>query len=112
MGHAKSLLGVDNPKIQLKLANKIIEQDLSVRQIETKVQQLNSDKKNDPKSKESIDLPDTHFRVIELVGKYFNNNISIKRTPKGSGNLTIHFKSDKEIEQFLSILEKNEQNNN
>ena len=40
MGHAKALLSVPTPAKQLKLANLIIEKDLSVRQIEQKVQNL------------------------------------------------------------------------
>ncbi len=104
MGHAKAILGVDNPRTQLKLANMIIEQDLSVRQIEEKVKKMSEDKK--PKAEREVyDLPDTHFKVIEIIGKHFNNNVSIKRNNKGVGNLTIHFKSDDEIENFLKMLE-------
>lgn len=104
MGHAKSLLGVENPKIQLKLANQIIEQDLSVRQVEAKVQNLNKEKKA-KKEKEVIELPENYFKVIDTLGKYFNNNISVKRSDKGAGELTIRFSSDKEMDDFLSALE-------
>ena len=107
MGHAKALLGVEDIKTQLKFANEIIEQDLSVRQIEAKVQGLS--KKEEKKEKEVYELPDSHFKVIELVGKYFNNNISVKRNSKGAGNLTIHFNSDKEVEAFLNMLEQTKQ---
>ncbi|MEF9985907.1 MAG: ParB/RepB/Spo0J family partition protein [Bacteroidales bacterium] len=105
MGHAKVLLAVENPKTQLKFANQIIEQDLSVRQTEIKVQNLASNKK-DKKDKEIIELPDSHFKVIEIIGKYFNNNISAKRNQKGAGDITIHFANDKEMEDFLTALEK------
>ena len=104
MGHAKSLLGIENPKIQLKLANQIIEQDLSVRQVETKVQNLNKEKKA-KKEKEVIELPENYFKVIDTLGKYFNNNISVKRSDKGVGELVIRFSSDKEMDDFLSALE-------
>lgn len=107
MGHAKSLLGIENPKMQLKLANQIIEQDLSVRQTESKVQGLNKEKKA-KREKEEIELPENYFKVIDTLGKYFNNNISVKRSEKGCGELTIRFSSDKEIDDFLSALEKNE----
>ncbi len=104
MGHAKCLLGVENPKTQLKLANMIIEQDLSVRQIENKVQELNKEKKG-KQEKEVIELPENYFKVIETLGKYFNNNISVKRSSKGAGELTIRFGSDKEMDDFLAALE-------
>lgn len=107
MGHAKSLLGIENPKMQLKLANQIIEQDLSVRQTESKVQGLNKEKKA-KREKEEIELPENYFKVIDTLGKYFNNNISVKRSDKGCGELTIRFSSDKEIDDFLNALEKTE----
>jgi ParB family chromosome partitioning protein len=43
--------------------------------------------------------------VIEIIGKYFNNNITAKRDNKGAGEITIRFNSDKEVEDFLQALE-------
>ena len=106
MGHAKALLALESDKEQLKLANQIVEQDLSVRQIEQKIQKLGQ--KKEKKVKEDapvIELPDSHFRVIEIVGKYFNNNITAKRDNKGTGEITIRFNNDAEVEEFLKALE-------
>lgn len=106
MGHAKALLSLENDTDQLKFANQIIEQDLSVRQIEQKIQKLGQ--KKEKKEKEEtpvIELPDNHFRVIEIIGKYFNNNVTAKRDSKGNGEITIRFSNDTEIEQFLQALE-------
>ena len=106
MGHAKALLALETDKEQLKFANQIIEQDLSVRQIEQKIQKLGQ--KKEKKEKEEvpvIELPDSHFRVIEIIGKYFNNNVTAKRDSKGNGEITIRFKDDKEMEMFLQALE-------
>ena len=91
--------------MQVKYANQIIEQDLSVRQIEAKIKRLN-DKRDKPAN--INELPDKYFRAIELVGKYFNNNVSIKRGTKGNGSMTIRFKNDSEIERFIEALEKNQ----
>ena len=106
MGHAKALLSLESDKEQLKLANQIVEQDLSVRQIEQKIQKMGQ--KKEKKVKEDapvIELPDSHFRVIEIVGKYFNNNITAKRDSKGAGEITIRFANDAEVEEFLKVLE-------
>lgn len=107
MGHAKALLGLESSKEQLKFANQIIEQDLSVRQIEQKIQKL-SEKKERKEAVESpvMELPEGHFRVIEIIGKYFNNNVTAKRNSKGIGEITIRFNNDKEVEDFLQALEK------
>ena len=106
MGHAKALLALESDKEQLKLANQIVEQDLSVRQIEQKIQKLGQKKEKKVKEEAPvIELPDSHFRVIEIVGKYFNNNITAKRDNKGSGEITIRFNNDAEVEEFLKALE-------
>lgn len=99
MGHAKALLSLESDKEQLKFANQIIEQDLSVRQIEQKIQKLGEKKEKKVKEEAPvIELPEGHFRVIEIIGKYFNNNITAKRDNKGAGEITIRFNSDKEAE--------------
>lgn len=106
MGHAKALLSLESGKDQLRFANQIIEQDLSVRQIEQKIQNLG--KRREKKEKEDapvMELPDGHFKVIEIVGKYFNNNVTAKRDNKGKGEITIRFSNDSEIEAFLQALE-------
>ena len=106
MGHAKALLSLDSDKEQLKFANQIIEQDLSVRQIEQKIQKLGEKKEKKAKEETPVmELSENHFRVIEIVGKYFNNNVTAKRDSKGAGEITIRFNSDKEIEEFLQALE-------
>ncbi|MBO5406909.1 MAG: ParB/RepB/Spo0J family partition protein [Bacteroidales bacterium] len=107
MGHAKALLALETDKEQLKFANQIIEQDLSVRQIEQKIQNLG--KKREKKEKEepvAMELPDSHFRVIEIIGKYFNNNVTARRDAKGCGEISIRFSNDSEMEAFLQALEK------
>lgn len=106
MGHAKALLSLEDNNAQLKFANLIIEQDLSVRQTEQKIQKLGQKKEKKGKEESPVmELPESHFRVIEIVGKYFNNNVTAKRDNKGAGEITIRFSNDKEMEDFLQVLE-------
>ena len=51
------------------------------------------------------ELPEEYFKVLELVGRYFENNISLKRSATGKGSMTIHFSSDEEVSRFLKALE-------
>ena len=53
------------------------------------------------------EMPDEYYRVLEIVGKYFRNDISLKRGADGSGRMTIRFKGDEEIARFLRALENN-----
>ena len=103
VGHAKVLLGIEDLKVQEYLCDLVIKEGMSVRQLEEKIAKLaETKKKAEP---ESQDLPDEYFKVLELVGKYFENNISLKRSGNGKGSMTIHFSSDDEVKRFLKALE-------
>jgi ParB family chromosome partitioning protein len=103
VGHAKVLLGVEDLNMQEYLCDLVIKEGLSVRQLEDKIAKLSEPKKKT--QEEAQDLPDEYFRVLEIVGKYFENNISLKRSNAGKGTMTIHFNSDEEVQKFLKALE-------
>ena len=103
VGHAKVLLGLDDVMMQEYLCDLVIKEDRSVRQLEDKIRKLSEPKKKTEQTEQ--DLPDEYFKVLEIVGKYFENNISLKRTNTGKGSMTIHFNSDEEVRKFLKALE-------
>lgn len=105
VGHAKVLLSVEDAQMQEALCDLVIKDGLSVRQLEEKLRRLLSDKKKETKAS-TQDLPDEYYRVLEIVGKYFENNISLKRSDSGKGSMTIHFNSDDEVQKFLKALEE------
>ena len=108
MGHAKAILSLSDPMAQISLCDEIVKRNLSVRQAETKAQNIlkkNEGKKETEEKKASSELPDSYYRVLEIVGRYFGNNISIKRSEQGKGSFTIQFSSDAEVESFLKAIE-------
>ena len=106
MGHARALLSIDNKEKQLALTAEILRKGLSVRQIEALVQ---SEKMPKAPARVEVDspaeLPETYFLLIDKIGQYFSNKISIKRTPRGAGTITIHVSNDRQVEHFLHALE-------
>ena len=104
VGHAKVLLGVEDPKVQETLCDLVVRRGLSVRQLEEKVKAL---EKGEPQEKEPQDLPDMYYRLLENVGRYFGDNISLRRAPSGKGTITIKFDSDEQMEHFLQALDNN-----
>ncbi len=103
VGHAKVLLGIDDLRTQEYLCDLVIKEEMSVRQLEEKVKKLTQQRP--AQEQEAQDLPDEYFKVLEIVGKYFENNISLKRSGNGRGSMTIHFGSDEEVKRFLKALE-------
>ena len=105
VGHAKVLLGVEDQTLQEHLCDEVIKNDMSVRQLEDKIKRLSEPKKQEDGT-DGQELPDEYFKVLEIVGKYFENNISLKRSNGGKGSMTIHFTSDEEVRRFLKALEE------
>ncbi len=103
VGHAKVLLGVEDLRMQEYLCDLVIKEEMSVRQLEDKIKKLTEHKT--PSAQDIQDLPEEYFKVLEIVGKYFENNISLKRAENGKGTMTIHFGSDDEVKRFLKALE-------
>ena len=113
MGHAKCILGLEKEKDQLKMANAIIEKGLSVRAVEAMIRkiserQLKSASKDNSQTgaAESTDLPEYYFKVVDTLGRFFNNNVTVNRSRNGKGSFTISFASDSQVSQFLSALEE------
>jgi len=104
VGHAKVLLGVDDPKAQEMLCDLIVRKGLSVRQLEEKVKSL---LKEEAPEKEPEDLPEMYYRLLENVGRFFGDNISLRRSAAGKGSITIKFDSDEQMERFLQALDPN-----
>ena len=104
VGHAKVILGVEDPQLQEDLCDMTVKGGLSVRQLEDKVRKLT--REDDARRPEyTQELPDEYFRVLEHIGKYFEQDISLKRSSGGKGTMTIKFNSDAEVQRFLKALD-------
>ena len=104
VGHAKVILGVEDPRLQEDLCDMTVKGGLSVRQLEDKVRKLT--REDDTRRPEyTQELPDEYFRVLEHIGKYFEQDISLKRSSGGKGTMTIKFNSDAEVQRFLKALD-------
>ena len=107
IGHAKAILSLNDPEAQQSLCDEIVRKSLSVRQAETKAQNMlrKTQAGSGTDKKPAAELPDPYYRVLEIIGKYFGNNISLKRSEQGKGSITIQFSSDAEVESFLKAIE-------
>ena len=105
VGHAKVILGVEDPAVQQKLCDLVIKEDLSVRQLEEKLKTpaKPEDKKD---STDAQKLPDEYYRMLEHIGKFFPDRISLKRSASGKGSMTVKFNSDEEVRKFIEAMEK------
>lgn len=105
MGHARALLALENKKQQLKLCNLIIEEDLSVREVESRIQKQTQEK-NKKTADNPHDMDDSYLKAAEILGKYAQNNVTIKRSDKGESSITLKFLDDTEFSKFLIAIEE------
>ena len=109
VGHAKVLLSIDDPDVQVKLCDLVIRTGMNVRQLEQKVKSLLESGKPSPgaKRQERVhEIPQEHKDLCKEVARYCKGEISLKRSNSGKGTMTIHFNSDKEISALLDALKK------
>ncbi|MFP4023931.1 MAG: ParB/RepB/Spo0J family partition protein [Thiohalospira sp.] len=104
MGHARALVNIEDPKIQLKVYYKIIDDGLSVRKTEDIIRDINSPKQNN--KKETVRLPEEYQQLQKHLKDHFNSEVDFKRNNKGSGKIIIPFKSDEDLERIMGIIDK------
>jgi len=102
-GHARALLSLENKEEQIKLANQIVEQDLSVRRVEgvvrNKIKAESSETKPKKKLPEFEKLPE----VTQLISDYLQAPINIK-VGKRKGKIQILFGSIKDFERIVNRI--------
>ena len=90
MGHARALLSIDDPEVQVSVCNDIIVHDLSVRQVETLVRKFNQEIQEE-KPAVIVSLPQHFLEKKEKLTEHFNTKIDIKRNLKGKGHVLLLF---------------------
>lgn len=106
MGHARSLINIEDPKTQLKIYNKIISQELSVRKVEELVRNLIEENEENV-SKEKTEPPVRDYEALKNhLENFFKSKVEFRRNNKGSGRIVIPFKTDEDLERIIAIFDK------
>ena len=99
MGHARALVNISDRTKQLLLLKRIIDEDLSVRQVEMLTRQKTV-------NKQTYVLPESFKIQADTLSKALKMNVKVNRNSKGKGSLTINFKNDEEFERLLDFINK------
>lgn len=110
MGHARTLLALDDPKLQVKLFNEIQQHGYSVRKVEEMVKSLTEGetiKSGTKKLKPAggAKLPE-EFNVLKTkLSGFFKTNVQLTCSNKGKGKISISFGSEEELERIMEIFD-------
>ncbi|MDR2473310.1 MAG: ParB/RepB/Spo0J family partition protein [Tannerella sp.] len=110
MGHAKSLLSMEDPSTQLMVYEQILEYGFSVRRTEEIIKELNNP--------ESTDIPDTavpkkarqktpeeYDLLKNQLASFLGAKVLLSCNDKGAGKISIAFENEKELQRILQIFD-------
>ncbi len=110
-GHARALLGLDSPALQLKLFNEIQERGYSVRQVEQMVKALNNGETIESGRRKLTDkktqrLPEEFTALKGKLSDFFQTKVQMTCSPAGKGRITIPFATEEELERIISLFDR------
>lgn len=101
-GHGKAILRVTNPELQLQLAMKAIEEELSVREVERIAKKICEEKIEEvPKKEKSKDI--FIVDVEERLRNVFGTKVNISKGKK-KGKIEIEYYSEEDLNNIVSML--------
>ena len=105
MGHARALLSVEKPTMQLKLYNEILKKGLSVRQVEQRAKEMNEEGSTEPKAPEKK-VNNADYDVLKQhLSKSFGVAVSFACNKDGKGKISFPFKNEEELERIIRIFD-------
>lgn len=104
-GHARALLAVENPELQLELAKKIEQSRLSVREVEKAVKLLGKEKKEKKKKPDDEALELIFKDLEERMKTAMGTKVNISRKDKNKGRIEIEYYSESELERIVELIE-------
>lgn len=108
MGHARALVAIDDPEVQLEIYNQIIKEGLSVRRVEAVVKEkvaerLKDNESTPPKTRQKSS---DEFDVLRNhLSRFFDAPVEFNYNKKGKGKITIPFKSNEDLERIIGIFD-------
>jgi ParB family chromosome partitioning protein len=108
MGHARAIINIDNQDEQQYLFSKMMEEGLSVREVENLVRAANERKEDEVKpavaAKKKADLPDGFAEFQKKISTKLEVKVKIKADERGRGVLNIPFKSQQDLKRIIDLL--------
>ncbi len=100
-GHARALLGIDNPAKQKEIALLIIKNNLTVRDVENIIKHLNNPTKEAVKKEKSLEIKDFEDKIKRV----FSTKVQIKGSDS-KGKIVIDYYSKDDLERIYDILKE------
>ena len=110
MGHARALLSLDNPTLQLKVFAEIKRDHLSVRKVEELVKRLTEGETVTTGGQKlrphKARLSEEYSALRESLSACFQTRVQFTCSDKGKGKITIPFANESDLERIVGLLDR------
>ncbi|MBO5601752.1 MAG: ParB/RepB/Spo0J family partition protein [Prevotella sp.] len=108
MGHARALLSLDSPSLQIKLFKDIVKNNYSVRKVEEIVKKFKSgdDIQRSDKKPSGKRLPEEFNLLKDRLSKFLHTKVDMTCSAKGKGTIKIPFANEEELEHIMNIFDR------
>jgi len=104
MGHARAILGINDPAAQIQMFREINELNLNVRDVESRARQYGK-KSSGKKSKGGKEELSFEFSKIQnILCSHFEAKVGLQRSKNGKGKISIPFENDSDLNRILDLL--------
>lgn len=107
MGHARTLVNIEDHRIQIEAYYKIMDDELSVRKVEEIVRKINKVQQKGTAKKEIKEKLEEDFKDLqEQLSGFFTTRVQFRVNEQGKGKIVIPFESAEDLERIMSVLDK------
>lgn len=100
-GHGRAILGIENKETQYEIAQKVIDEDLNVRQTEKLIKNYGNDKNKKVNNKTS----NPYYKdIADKLEGYFNTKVTLNEKNKNKGKIEIEYYSEDDLQRILELL--------
>jgi len=99
MGHARALLSIHDPIRQLELYHRIVESQLSVRQVEEMARTTPATAKRNGSF-----APRANKELGRKLADRFGSRVVVKQDPQGKGKIEIAFRNEDDLKRIMALL--------
>ena len=104
-GHARALLGLEDGEQQYQVAKKIVQENLSVRDVEKLVKMMNRPERDKNPKKEEENLGLVYQQIEDKLKFIMGTKVIINRKDKNKGRIEIEYYSQEELERLIEMME-------
>lgn len=107
MGHARTLITIEDSKQQIEVYYRVVNEDMSVRQTEELVRHLQAAPLRDPvKVDKKRKLIKDYQQLSEHLKTLFGTDVVFRINEKGKGKIVIQFENNDQMERILGLFDR------